>query len=425
MTRSRLAFYCLVGFVATQGYLIPLVSLPLNWAVWPSLPDLFGIGLVLAVMLSLSRAEITPINRGMLKDLSWMGLIFALDFLLVTVPFSVTGEGVKYGGYSLIIFAKYVVVYWAVTHVPIDQRRMRILHVAALLAFFWLTLTMLADRFFLIEIDTFARHLPRAAAGKWGVPGLNSTASLNFGGTTITILMLGALAIGSARHRFTWLVEAMVFFLGVATGFISGGRQGLVRIIAFVIIYSAKKPFKYLVLVLAFLVPGVILFMWINPPSFDSNPYLLYAMERQNVLITDPFSNEGLAGRPDLWRSVFNTLNDEPYRWIIGYGMGNYVEYRNAAHNMFLQFLQDGGIIELVLASILWIRIFRRIWAERREAWAMVALTAGMLTSFFTSAIFYPNLASGWYLGLYFIVIHIMLGGDVARKPILPYRDAI
>jgi hypothetical protein len=79
---------------------------------------------------------------------------------------------------------------------------------------------------------------------------------------------------------------------------------------------------------------------------------------------------------------------------------------------MMLRLLQDGGIIELVLISILWIRIFGRIWAVRREAWVMVALTAGMLTSVFTSAIFYPTLATGWYLGLYFVSLHIMAGSQ-------------
>jgi O-antigen ligase len=88
--------------------------------------------------------------------------------------------------------------------------------------------------------------------------------------------------------------------------------------------------------------------------------------------------------------------------------MGNYAEYQNPAHNMVLQLLQDGGIIELVLVGILWIRIFRRIWMVRREAWALVALTASMLASTIASAIFYPTLSTGWYLGLYFVAMHLM-----------------
>lgn len=412
LERSRLPFYCLAGFVATQGYLIPLISLPLNWAVWPSLPDIFGVGLVLTVLLFRCRTKMPPFDRGMFKDLLWMGLFFTLNTLLVTIPLSSTGEGVKYGGFTLILFAKYVVVYWAVAHVPLDQKRMRVLHVAALIALLWVSVTMLADRFYLIEIDRFTDHLPRAAAGKWGVIGLDSTVSATRGGTTVVILVLSALAVATAHHRFAWLVEGVVFVLVVASVFLAGSRQGLVRITTFIVIYCAIKPARYIVLVLASLVPVMISFIWTNPPSLEDNPYYLHALERQEILLTDPFSNEGLSGRPDLWRSVLATLDEAPIRWIIGYGMGNYVEYRNAAHNMMLKLLQDGGIIELVWIGILWIRIFRRIWAVRREAWTMVALTASMLTSVFTSAIFYPTLATGWYLGLYFVSLHIMAGNQ-------------
>jgi O-antigen ligase len=339
-----------------------------------------------------------------------MELFFALNFLYVTIPLSTTGEGVKYGGYSLILFAKYLVVYWAAAHVPIDLKRMQVLHVAALMALLWVTVTMWADRFYLIEIDDLTNHLPRIDAGRWSVIGLDSTVSANAGGTTAVILILGALAVATARHRFAWLVEGGFFVLGMASSFISGSRQGLVRMAAFVATYSVVKAVKYFVLVLAFLVVAVILYFQNEPPQIEVSPYFLQALDRQEVLLTDPFSNEGLSGRPEIWQSVLDTLNAEPIRWVVGYGMGNYVEYQNAAHNMVLQFLQDGGTIELVLVGTLWIRIFRRIWMVRREAWAMVALTAGMFTSFFTSTIFYPNLASGWYLGLYFVTMHIMLG---------------
>jgi hypothetical protein len=424
LVRSReqglLPFLCLAGFVATQGYLIPVTALPLNWAVWPSLPDLFGLGLVAGVTLLPHRTQLTAFNRGMLKDLLWMGLIFSFNFLFVTIPFSSTGEGIRYGGYSLILFTKYVGVYWAAAHVRIDQNRLRILHIAALTALLWVSLTTLADRFYLIEIDDFTRHLPSASAGKWDVSivGLDSTASNSHGGTTVVILILGALVVATAQHRFAWLVEGAVFGLGMGSSFISGSRQGLVRMIAFIATYFAKKPARYIVLMLVFLVLVILLFsLWSNPLSEIDNPYYLEALQRQEALRTDPFSNESLAGRPELWQSVIDTLNDSPIRWLIGYGMGNYVEYENAAHNMLLQLLQDGGIIELILISILWIRIFRRIWASRQEAWTLVSLTVAMLTSVFTSAIFYPNLATGWYLGLYFVTMHLVVGGHHASEP--------
>jgi len=133
---------------------------------------------------------------------------------------------------------------------------------------------------------------------------------------------------------------------------------------------------------------------------------------RQAALIRDPLSDDGLSGRPQLWLSVLETLNEKPYRWVVGYGLGNYVEFRNSAHNMFLQMAQDGGLIFVFLISACWIGIFRNVWAHKHRSWAMVALTAGLLSSVMTSGIFYPNLATGWYLGTYFICLHIAMGRE-------------
>jgi O-antigen ligase len=277
-----------------------------------------------------------------------------------------------------------------------------------LLALLFVSLAMLADRLYLIEIDAFARHLPRRAAGKWGAVDLSSTVGASAGATTVTILILGGLVLGTARHRFAWLVEAIVFALGMGTCFLSGSRQGLVRMAAFIGTYSLKKPAKYFVLVILFLVPAAVILLQNNSLQLRENIEYSRALERQGVLLSDPFSNEGLAGRPELWQEIVDKLNEEPVRWAIGYGIGNYVEYEAASHNMVLRLIQDGGLIELVLVGFLWIRIFRRVWAARHRAWASVALTAGMLTSALTSEIFYPTLSTGWYLGLYVITLQLL-----------------
>jgi hypothetical protein len=54
--------------------------------------------------------------------------------------------------------------------------------------------------------------------------------------------------------------------------------------------------------------------------------------------------------------------------------------------------------------------MFRRLWRIRDQAWPLVAATAALLTSLMTSEVFYPTLATGWYLGLYFVSLHIAAG---------------
>lgn len=412
LARTRQAFFFLVAFVAAQGYLVPIIDIPqINWAVWPSLPDIFGACLIVnMVRTNVRRIPVSALNRRTLRDLLWMWVFFAINFLIVTIPNSTTGEGIKFGGYVLIVFAKLIAVYWAVMHIPLDQRRLRIIHIAALAAFLWLALTTLADRFYLIEINDFTRHLPAALAGKWNtsIISLDSTVSNSHGGTTVTLLVIGALAVGTARHRFTWPVQLMVFVLLAGSSFLSGSRQGLVRIAAFIAIYFTKQRSRLLLFLLPFFLSAALIVQIFPKEKLVANPYYLKALERQSELIDDPFSSESLSGRPILWISVIETLNEKPIRWLIGYGLGNYTEFKNAAHNMFLQFLQDGGLLELFCFSLLSLRIFRRIWVVRQEAWTFISLSGGMLTSFLTSAIFYPTLGTGWYLGLYFVVLHVL-----------------
>jgi hypothetical protein len=347
-----------------------------------------------------------------------MLLIFALNFLFVTIPFSQTGVGVRFGGFTLLLMTKYILVYWAASHIPLTERRLKILHTAAFLAFLWITLTMVADRFHLMEIDRFASHLPSGAAGKWSVIGLSSTVGPNHGHTSVAILIIAAFVILTAGPLLGWVIEAVVLLLGGAGTFLTGSRQGVVRLVTFVAVYLFPKP-KRLLLVLLALVPlALVIGLNINIEDVAQNKAAQESLDRQMVLLQDPLSNEGLSGRPDLWKSVLETLNEKPMRWVIGYGIGNYAEYKNSAHNMVFQLLQDGGFVMLWAVSWLWFRIFRRIWRARQRSWNMVALTAGLLSSALTSGIFYPNLATGWYLGFYFVTMHI------AYCEVLPERSA-
>lgn len=417
--RSRWQFVFLVAFIATQGYLIPIIALPsVNWAIWPSFPDIFGVFLVLSVVFKKTeRIPRDSKDQEMFKCLFAMWIFFIVNYLIVTIPNSITGDGVKYGGYTLIVFTKLVAVFWAADHIPLNKKRLQVIHIAAMIAFLWLSITTLADRIGMIEIDNFVRHLPLALAGKWNsnIVSLDSTVSSSHGGTTIALLVIGALCVGTEKRSRAWLVEPIVFAFLLGTSFVSGSRQGLVRSVVFIAIYLIKKNKIMPILAMACLISFLFFSNIIQKGEMLDNPYFVKAIERQSILIGDPFSSEGLSGRPNLWISVVDTLNETPIRWLIGYGIGNYTEKNNAAHNMFLLFLQEGGFLELVFFGVLWIKIFKRIWVAKKKSWVMVALSGGMLTSIMTSAVFYPTLGTGWYLGLYFISFKVLIS---------PYKEA-
>jgi len=134
------------------------------------------------------------------------------------------------------------------------------------------------------------------------------------------------------------------------------------------------------------------------------------ALERQRVLFDDPLTDDGLSGRPLIWARTIETLNDHPRFYLTGAGLGSYVEYGGASHNMILQLLLEGGVIALLLYITCYGAMLRRLWSIRNRAWPMVAATAALLTSLMTSEVLYPTLATGWYLGLYFVSLQVAAG---------------
>src|SRR3972149_3335438 len=163
---STVPFLFLLGFVATQGYLIPVMALPVNWSLWPNLPDLFAFGMVLSSLHLVGRTKMHSFNRTTLSALTAILAFFICNLIVVTWPNSRTGEGIKYGGFSIFLLAKYIIVYWAATLIPITPQRKRLLHLAAWAAFLWLALTVILAHFNLFDPKAFVTHLPMSSSGK-------------------------------------------------------------------------------------------------------------------------------------------------------------------------------------------------------------------------------------------------------------------
>jgi O-antigen ligase len=146
------------------------------------------------------------------------------------------------------------------------------------------------------------------------------------------------------------------------------------------------------------------------------------ALQRQRVLFQDPLTEEGLSGRPIIWARTIETLREHPNLYLTGAGIGSYVKYGGASHNMILQLLLEGGVVALLLYIICYGAMLRQLWRTRDQTWAMVAVTAALLTSLMTSEVFYPTLATGWYLGLYFVSLQI--AGGIPHEYGIPKQAA-
>jgi len=408
-------FLCLVGFIATQAFTIPVAVLPTNWALWPSLPDIFGLGLVLSVALSRRPGRTSQLGSPVSSYL-WLLLLYSvLSLVTLTLPQSGVGAGVKYGGFTVVLYFKYVLVAWAASHVPLDGERSAWIHRAALIALVWVSATSLASRFGLLDLRVFTSRLSGADAGRWaGV--LDSTVGKQ-NQTPVTMLLLSGLALATTDYRKRWLTTMLVIALGTLVAVLTGSRQGVVRFVAFTSVLFAWRGGKLLLgLACTALLAGFLLDasgkLAISPGSRAEA-----ALQRQSVLFQDPLTDDALSGRPVIWARTIETLHEHPRLFLTGAGIGSYVKYGGASHNMILQLLLEGGVVALLLYIICYGAMFRHLWRIREQAWAMVAVTAALLTSLMTSEVFYPTLATGWYLGLYFVSLHIAAG--------IPHEDGM
>jgi hypothetical protein len=343
-------FFCLVGFILTQAFTIPVAVLPTNWALWPSLPDIFGLGLVLAVLMS----EQSP-GAGRTRTLAswhlWVLLLYSvLSFVTLTLPQSGTGVGIKYGGFTLVLYIKYVVVAWAASRIPLDEQRVEWIHRAALVAFVWLAATSLASRFGFLDLGVFTSRLSGAGSGRWAGT-LDSTVGRR-NQTPITMLLLAGLALVTTDYRRRWVTTVLVVGLGTLVSVLTGSRQGAVRFAAFTSVLLAWRGRK-LMLGLAYSVVLAALLLdaggaLVVAPGSNADT----ALQRQRVLFDDPLTDDGLSGRPLIWARTIAVLNDNPRFLLTGAGLGSYVEYGGASHNMVLQLLLEGGVIALFLYII-------------------------------------------------------------------------
>jgi O-antigen ligase len=401
-------FLCLVGFIVTQAFTIPVAVLPTNWALWPSLPDIFGFGLVLAVFVSRQPVRTNrPANS--VSRYAWVLVLYSvLSFVTLTLPQGGSGTGVKYGGFTLLLYFKYVLVAWAASYVPLDKERLGWIHRAALLAFLWVAATSLASRLGILDLRVFTSWLPSSSSGRWASV-LDSTVGKQ-NQTPVAMLLLAGLALVTTDHRKRWVTTVLVIALGTLVAVLTGSRQGVVRFVAFTTVLLAWRGGKLLLgLAYTVLLAGLVIDAG-GAFAISHGSRAETALQRQRVLFQDPLTDDALSGRPIIWARTVETLNEHPYLYLTGAGIGSYVEYGGASHNMILQLLLEGGLAALLMYIICYGAMFRHLWRIRDRAWAMVAVTAALLTSLMTSEMFYPTLATGWYLGLYFVSLNIAAG---------------
>ena len=260
----------------------------------------------------------------------------------------------------------------------------------------------------MLDLDVFTAHLPAARAGKWATPNINSTVSNSHG------LDCRRDPSPRGRNRRYGTVQAPLDdggrrpCDGVRHNFPQRQSSGTCPVPG---VWVGASIARRTALILGCWSRGIGRFSSGDDPGpTDRQPVTQFCggLSATGCAVERPLLERRLVRAAGALEERCRYAIREPGRWLIGYGVGNYVEYRNAAHNMVLGLMQDGGFVALFFVGALWIRLLKRIWRMRGRSWPLVAVTAGLLSSSMTSAILMPNLATGWYLGFFFVCFYIM-----------------
>lgn len=412
---DKIIFFLFSILLLSQVYQLPiLVIREINWALWPNVPDLV-ISAMLFYLLIKKRINLSTILR-VYKENSFSSILGRL-FLIIEILlisnyliflFFSTPTVNKYGGYSILVMAKYLAIFTIISHIHLSKEDLKRLHRLMLLLLLISCFSVIFIKLDIIDVDKFRSHLPRGISGRWDAIRLDSLMGATHGETSIYLLMFLALVILSSYKKLIGFLSTFIIGLVAIAIFITGSRQGIVRLFIycltlFLLIYKKEKKVNVLgaTLLLIYLIFS---FNFIRKVEKD---YIYEAVQRQNIFIENPFSEEGLSGRPLIWKDIIKVLNSNPIRWVVGFGIGGWAQLGLNAHNMFLQIILDGGLILLSVMIIIYIMMFKTLFRYRYSLPSCFALFAALLSSIFTSNIFYPSISSGWTIALFLITIRI------------------
>lgn len=414
---SRISFFGLCFYLASQWFQIPLVAVGPSWAVWPNFPDIGAGLLLLGLLMEGSRLRVKPpTNRNALTLLLVIIGGTAIALLLSSVRGSMIGlsdneKSISFGVFQLYRTVEFVVVFGVASAIPLTVGRVRILSKIVDIALLLTFLGIVGTYFSLISTPKMVAHLPYdfTTAGSWGVMSHGQwyeagTIGYNHSYVAIQLIMLSALALGLRGGRAGSFREAAYLGMAAIGVFLSGSRSGMAAMLFFLVAYLFRKP-KTLVAAIA--VSGLVFVAFVGLGhgwNFD----LSNTAERQ-LTLRNPLDPENLSGRDMIWRDSIAFLMQDPVRWIIGAGPGSVAQYGYNAHNLYLHITMEAGLVGLSLFCFGMYKIIDYLRRLERGAKPILWATVALLLSALTQETFYPVPAHGHFLGLYLCSLAIVI----------------
>ena len=156
-----------------------------------------------------------------------------------------------------------------------------------------------------------------------------------------------------------------------------------------------------------------------QPRPGDNQGSLTSLLERQSAVLK-PLESESLVGRDEIWSGRIERLNEEPIRWLVGWGFGSSPDTGPglSPHMMFLQIIVELGLWMLVVVCGWFAWLLAQFWRVGGREHVMFWTTVALLLSSLTQETFYPVPSTGVFLGLFMTMAIIVV------QPLPTYEPA-
>ncbi len=164
----------------------------------------------------------------------------------------------------------------------------------------------------------------------------------------------------SKRQILLNIYSIIIYIAILSTGARGASLVATIILSYYIIRKITLKNFIYIVVI------GSFLFLIIN--NLSTREMFKFNLNRTFEYIGDDGINwSGSSGRDKVYSTTIDHIKNKP---IIGYGIFSYsakLGYKSYPHNIFLEFLIQGGIIYFLVASIIIVRLFRKTHYLKEE----------------------------------------------------------
>jgi hypothetical protein len=395
-------------FVASQCFTLPLLAAGPSWTLWQNLPDL-----VLWFSALCAALYLKPLGTASQRQL-WQGLLYLgiMSVLALGVLFvyndPLLGTELRFGAFAIYRLTQVLLIFWTASRLEFTAALLARWSTLAQVAFVVTCAGIIFTSFSGAPILFLGEHLPRGlgVSGPWESYYLYQEGGLGFVGfnhgyTGLQVMLLGAMAL-YLRDRLGRTGGEWILLLALVATFLSNSRADLVGCLVFVALQLLRFPLRA-----AFTAAGVgiVGFVFWNTVA----PQLGATASRQATIL-DASDPGNLAGRADIWQSIYDGLLRDPSRLLIGSGLGSAtINKGNNAHNMVLQILFETGLVGLVNVGAFFVLLMTLLLRAGPQARVIVNVTIGFLVTSITQETFFPNVAFGSFLPLYALVVAMTL----------------